>query len=291
MKNIIIALLVSIIAAYITVRVTTTSDVLAPAVTQETAFERVMRTKTLRCGYAPVGLALQKDPNTGALSGTVYDVMEALGSALDIKIDWAEEITFGTAMTGLQSGRYDAVCSNLYARPNWMPHAELSESYQYVPVNAYVKVGDHRFVTREAVNRPEVKIAYQDGTVPAFIKKTDFPNAGALAVVDMDYSDILLGVATGKADITFVEPAVAEDFMKNNPDKIELAAAISPLYVFPIVLAVNKGEHSLNSMLSGAIKYLQNKDSIEMILRKHEKYPGMFWRAAPTYLHPQPLSK
>lgn len=258
----------------------------ALAAEKESAFDRVVNTKTIRCGYAPVGLAIVKDPNTGAISGTAYDVMEEVGKALGFKIEWAEEVTFGTAIAGLQAGRYDVFCSNLYARPNWMPNAELSAPYYHVPVNAYARADEKRFTSRESINKPEIKVAYQDGTVPAFIKKNDFPQAGELPLVDMEYSDLLMAVATGKADITFVEPSVAEEFMANNPGKLAAVKSVSPLYVFPIILAMNKGEHDLNSMLSGTINYLIQSGSIDKIIKKHEKYPNIFWPVAPAYIDP-----
>ncbi|MGE3770261.1 MAG: substrate-binding periplasmic protein [Bdellovibrionales bacterium] len=250
----------------------------------ETAFERIMRTKTLRCGYAVIGLGVIKDPNTGTLSGTVHDIVEEAGKALGLKIEWAEEMPFGGAIEGLKAARYDVICAPLYARPNMMPHAEMSEPYYAVPVNAYVRTGDKRFTSRDIVNQPEIKISYQDGTIPAFVKQNDFPQAGGLTLPDMDYSDILMGVSSGKADITFVEPAVAEGFMANNPGTLEVATAISPLYVFPVVLAVNKGEYSLNTMLSWTIRYMRANGQLDAIIRKYEKYPGMFMPITQEYV-------
>ena len=57
---------------------------------KETTYERVMRTRTIRCGYFVWPPFLTKDLNTGALSGLNYDVAEEMGKLLDLKIEWSQ---------------------------------------------------------------------------------------------------------------------------------------------------------------------------------------------------------
>ncbi|MCB1556809.1 MAG: transporter substrate-binding domain-containing protein [Alphaproteobacteria bacterium] len=255
---------------------------------KEGVYDRVMRTGKVRCGYVVIDPTFIKDPNTGAFSGIVYELMEEIGSILDLDIEWTEEVSFGTAIAGLRAGRYDAICSSLYARPNVMKDLELTEPYYFVPINVYVRKGDRdRFQTYDDLNKPDVKISYMDGTIPALIKRTDFPSAGSLALPDFNYSDILLGVSTGKADVTFVEPSIALAYMDKNPDTLELLPALSPVRFFPNVFGVLKGEHDLNTMLSWAIRYLQYNGQIEAILQKYERYPGSFVRVSKAYVMPE----
>jgi ABC-type amino acid transport substrate-binding protein len=46
----------------------------------ETGYERVMRTKTLRCGYFAWAPYLIKDANTGKFSGAGHDIIEAMAA-------------------------------------------------------------------------------------------------------------------------------------------------------------------------------------------------------------------
>ncbi|MBI1327250.1 MAG: transporter substrate-binding domain-containing protein [Alphaproteobacteria bacterium] len=250
---------------------------------KETSYERVMRTGTLRCGYGIIGLGTMKDPNTGELSGTVYEIVEAIGKELNLKIDWAEEVPFKAIVEGLKTDRYDAVCVSIYARPNFMPHTEMTAPYYFVPINAYKRVGDDRFKTKADIDKPEIKVSYQDGTIPAYIRAADFPNSGGLSLTDTEYSDIMMGVTTGKADVTFVEPAVAQQFIRNNPNQLDVVNEVSPLRVFPAVLAVKKGEHDLETMLSGTIRYLVLNGTVEKILQKYEQGDKLFLRASTGY--------
>jgi ABC-type amino acid transport substrate-binding protein len=65
------------------------------------AYDRVVQSKTLRCGYVVSAPHTMKDPNTGQMSGIMYDIAEEMGKRLGIKIVWNEEVTWATYFSGL----------------------------------------------------------------------------------------------------------------------------------------------------------------------------------------------
>ena len=68
----------------------------------------------MRCGYVSNPPSCIVDPNTGQLGGIFVDSIEAIGEELGIRIEWTEEVGFGSMIEGLVTGRYDAVpCANL----------------------------------------------------------------------------------------------------------------------------------------------------------------------------------
>jgi ABC-type amino acid transport substrate-binding protein len=89
---------------------------------------------------------------------------------------------------------------------------------------------------------------------------------------------------SGKADITFVEVAIAQAFLEKNPESIREVQDVSPVRVFPNVMMVGKGEYRLLSMLNVAIDVLANSGEIERIIAKYEEYPGSFQRRQVPYL-------
>lgn len=255
-----------------------------PASAQQTAFEHVMKTGTLRCGYIIAAPGLVKDAKTGQLSGLVYDLMSDIGKTLNLKIDWAEETTYATELEGLKTGRFDVLCSTLYLRPNLMPYAELTQPYFYLPLRVIQRKGDDRFKTKADVNKPEVKIGAVDGTMPSIIAQEDFKQAGLYSMPQMSaYSDNLLAVMTGKADVTFVDPLIYGSFNKSNPDLLEVNTNVPPLRMFANILAVLKGEHDLSSMLSAAIQHLLDNGRVEAIIRAYEPYYGAVYRVREPY--------
>ncbi len=252
--------------------------------TRQTAYERVMQTQTLRCGYVLVAPSLVKDAATGRLSGMVFDLMTELGRTLNLKIDWAEETTPATELEGLRTRRYDMICAVLYLRPNLMPHVEYTIPYLYVPINVIQRKGEERFKTIADIDKPSVKVAAVDGTMPMLIAQEDFKNAGIYSLPEHTaYAENMLSITTRKADVTFVDPLIFSSFANNNPDQLEINTAVPPLRVFANVFAVLKGEHDLETMMSAALQHMLNNNKIEPLIQKYEPYPGAILRVTQPY--------
>ncbi len=257
----------------------------APQPKKETVFERVMRTNTLRCGYVIVDPGLMKDPKTGAFSGPVYDIMSDIGRMLNLKIEWTEETNFATAVTGLQMGRYDEICTTLFWRPNLMRLVELVQPYYYIPIQVVQRVGEKRFKKKEDMDVPEIKIASVDGAIPMLIADDDFKKAKLESLPETSpYNEILFSLVYKKADVTFVDPLFFHHFDDANPGKVEINKDIPPLRVFGVTFAVLKGEHDLANMLSNAIVSLRDNGRIEQILGKYDPKANVLLRDAPAYV-------
>jgi ABC-type amino acid transport substrate-binding protein len=58
----------------------------------ENTYDKVMRSGVIRCGYGLEPPMLQIDPNTGKPFGAIVDIVERIGSLLDLKIEWVEQV-------------------------------------------------------------------------------------------------------------------------------------------------------------------------------------------------------
>ncbi|HOO50986.1 MAG TPA: hypothetical protein PLK94_06835, partial [Alphaproteobacteria bacterium] len=70
---------------------------------KETAYERVIRTGTLRCGYLTYPPLLMKDLKTGEMSGVAHDIMTEIGKRLSLDIEWTEEVGTDVMLQGIAS--------------------------------------------------------------------------------------------------------------------------------------------------------------------------------------------
>ncbi|MBM3602386.1 MAG: transporter substrate-binding domain-containing protein [Alphaproteobacteria bacterium] len=80
------------------------------------AYERVMRTNTLRCGYIIAPLIFTQDSNTGEMGGIFKESADIVAKKLDLKIEWMET-TFGTVVQDLTDGKIDAHCGGIWPSP------------------------------------------------------------------------------------------------------------------------------------------------------------------------------
>ena len=252
---------------------------------KESVLDRIERTKTLRCGYILYDFVVNKDPNTGTMSGILVDALVEMANRLGWKIEWTEELPYTTAFEGMKNGRYDAVCTALWGFPDTARLAEFVGPLYYEPIGIWVRADDHRFDEDwEKINDPSITVSGVDGTFPALEAKALYPKAKLDALPQStDYAAPLMDVATGKADVTFITNSMGLAFNRMNGGKLRNVAQDNPFRVFPIYLVVPKGENKMQMVLQSVLNLMQNDQTVEKIISKHEKDPGSFYRVTKPY--------
>lgn len=269
---IVLTILVSLTTAKIFSMPGTTKPVVA-----EPVYERVLKTKTIRCGFATWAPYMIKDANTGKLSGFDYEYMEQLGKILDLKIQWTEEVGWGNYIEGLNNHRYDMLCSTDWAIGERLKYSTISTAASYSSLYAFVRTGDHRFDgDLKKINQKDIKIAAIDGDSSYNVVRLYFPDAKIHAIDQMsEGAQLLLEVTTGKADVTIVDENIAKQFVKNNPGKIIRVADVPSVQTFAEVFVMKKGERSLKDMIDGGIEIINNSGFNDELKKKYQVDLGL----------------
>jgi ABC-type amino acid transport substrate-binding protein len=270
-RHILLLLLLALVAGYGGARFASPQTDNAVAAQRESAYERVMRTSELRCGYMLYEPMVYRDPNSGAFSGIAVDLAAELGKLLNIKFIWAEETGWGTAIEGLRSGRYDALCVGF-----WRLAAEGKYLYYTLPF-AYslneilVRADDTRFDgDLSAINDPKVRIVSVDGMEASRIARRDFPRAQVLELPNMQGdSDMMEAVANNKADVTFIEAATSDRYNATNPNKLKKLKLPTPIRIYQNTFALPQDER-LKAMLDTALNNLIEDGGMDAILDRYD---------------------
>ena len=244
---------------------------------KEPAYERVIRTNTLRCGYALWEPGMSMDPMTGKLTGIYYDFLEAIGQHTGLKMEWVGEIGWGDYPTALNSGRIDVMSFGAWPKANLAREILFSEPTYYLPIYAYVREGDTRFDhTAEKINSSSVVISTMDFGLSSEFARTRFPKAKTFSVPENSAASILLlNVAAGKADVTFTDAWHGDAYMKANPGKLRIVPLEHPLRLFGHTIPVAKGEQSLLALINAATNEIIDSGESEAIIRKYEPTSGV----------------
>lgn len=251
---------------------------------QETTYNRVMRTQTIRCGYAVWTPFLVKDHNTGKLSGLFYDYTQALGDILKLKIEWTEEVSWGEFPAALDTGRIDAMCGGSYPNAARARVIDFVRPVLYQPIYAYVRANDPRFDNNiAAINDPSITVTAVEGSMIGRIAHVDFPKAKAVMLPELSsMPEQFVNVVGGKADVTFMNSATAEDFRFNNPGQIRQVLS-EPIHLAWNSIAIPGGQDRFRRMLDIATEELIANGQIESIIAKYEKFPDTLMRPALPY--------
>lgn len=255
------------------------------AVKKETAFERVMRTGVLRCGYAMwPPLVMNKDPNTGELSGISKDIIEAAAKNLSLKVEWTEDSGWGNYPAALNSGRFDVFCAIAGQSAAKGRETRYTIPLFYAPVYAYVRADEARIhESLDNLDDPSFRISGQDGEVSELIAHNYFPKAIYIGQQQLsELGQIFMNVATNKSDIVFNAPDVAQDFMDKNPGQLKRLSN-KPFQTYSLTYAVSMNEDDLKQMLDSALVELHNNGIIEKILSEHDAKADQFLRVSQPY--------
>lgn len=245
---------------------------------KETAFDRIMRTNTIRCGYVLYEPFVRKDPNSGQFSGVAVDLMDEIGKLLNLNIEWTEEVGWATTIEGLRNNRYDAMCIGFWRQSVEAKHVFYTMPFAYSMARAVVRPDDHRFDQNlDRINQPDVRIVTYDGGLAAAITQRDFPKAKNQQAPNMvDYSQLFEDVATNKGDVLFAESAAVIAYQKSNPGRVRMLSG-PPIRVLQNTLGFSQDER-LKSMLDTVVIELVENGQMDKILNKYDPDQKMLMR-------------
>lgn len=228
-----------------------------------------------------------RDPNTGKLSGIIYDFMQDLGKSINVKVDYCTEVPWDSIGATLRFGKADAHCAGIWATPVRGRVMAFSHPLFYSPTVAFARAGDHRFDFNLArINQPDITVALSDDDITTEIYNSEFPRAKKYQLPQFaPAEELLLAVATKKADIAINSPPRLHTFEKGYPGLVAIVPAAKPLRIYPDTIAVDIHEQELLHVLNTAIDQLRNNGEMDKLIAKYRsKYDVDFLiQADPPY--------
>ncbi len=259
--------------------------------TDESAYDRVMRTGTIRCGYGSWEPGVIKDPVTGEVKGLFVEILEEAARLSKVKIEWTSEVDWGQISTALQSQKIDAFCAGMAGDAARAKQLAYTVPMSYWSFDVIVRADDDRFpserpLTLSDINKPEFSTAYTEGDVLETIKQTELPNVRGVVLPPLGTpADNLLNVITKKTDFVVFPKVMIQNYEKEHGSgKLRLLEMETPLRIYGNVLAVDIHEVELLSFINAGLIELINSSSYDRIMTAYEQlYPNAFLRSKANY--------
>ncbi len=256
-----------------------------PALAEDhSAFDRIIKTGTLRCGYAVWYPNMIVDPNTKQLSGVSHDLMEEIGRRTGIKIEWAQEAGFGSAEQDLRAGKYDMLCADVCFEVRRTKNAWFSRPFYSNPNYLAVRVDDTRFdKDLSLANKPEIKIATYANTIFDSYKNDSFPNAQGVDVSELGADvDTMMALVTKKVDATFNNKISIDRYNEFNGGKIKSTG--EPVGYCNGSFMMGQDEAKLKYLIDSAIEEITANGTMAEIMTKYLPEKPDYWTLPPTTL-------
>jgi ABC-type amino acid transport substrate-binding protein len=239
--------------------------------TQESTYDRVMRTGTIRCGYSIWHPLMFVDLKTNEKVGIFPELIQEAAKRLGLKIEWQEELGWGTVVEAVKSGRVDAACAGYWLHPDRIKHVSASAPLFYSPLQVWVRADETRLITSpESLNTPEWTVGMIDGSSPGLIIAARFPNAKLFSLTqNSSNAEIIESLVAKKVDFIIDDVTSFTDYITNNPSKIRPAFPDQPLATFPAVMLLPPDDTRFKEMLDGTLALLEYDGTLDKILAKY----------------------
>jgi len=289
-----VALIIALIAVAAVVVRPMGHENFLPAAKQDTAFERVMRTNTLRCGYGTWQPGVYKDLQTGEMEGLFVELIEAMGKLNGLKIEWGPETDWGQISDAIDSGKIDAFCSGMANDAMRGKRLAYTNPLSYWTFDVLVRADDSRFpagntVKANELNRSEFSSAYTEGDVLETIVRNEFPAVKGVPLPPLGTpADNTMDVVTHKTDFVIFPKVMFQAYDKINPGQLRYLKVEPPLRAYGNVIAVGMDDLKLQQLLNAAVNELVSSGAYDRIMNKYDQnYPGAFLRVAQPYSTPE----
>lgn len=239
------------------------------ATTQESTFDRVTRTGTLRCAYATWAPGFYVDAATGEKKGFSVEVAEALAKRLGLKIEWAEETGWGTAEQGFTTNRYDAMCAHVCSDSIRGRAAYFARPFLIEPVVAMVRADDTRFdAAPSLINSPDVSVGIMRGGIFEYTARDYAPRAKQIDLNELGTQmDMFLSLTTKKIDVAFNTGISAKLYNEKNPNTIKVIG--KPLRYCNAGFLLPVGDDRLKHFIDGGFDELLANGTIREIMGRY----------------------
>ena len=187
-------------------------------------------------------------------------------------------VDFDGVLSELSTKSVDLGMAGLSPDPKRADIMDFSDLY-YMGGQSLVttKANAEKFNSFEAVNKPEVSVGAQTGSIQMDLAQTNSPDADIVALPKV--TDIISELLTGKMDAAYIETDVAVSYQKNYPE-LELVLEV-PYESEGSAIGVCKDNESLLKAVNASIAKALEDGTMEKFIAEAneqasgEKYEGL----------------
>ena len=216
--------------------------------------------KKLRVGLNAVFAPFEYVEN-GKITGFDVDMINEIGKNLGYKIEIIDQ-SFDGLIPSLKAGKIDIIVSGMSSTEQRRKSVDFTDDY-FVSKQLYIRKKGNSAVTSSTLKGKKIGVLL--GSIQEILaRKID----GAIVVPNKSIVNTILDLKAGKIDVIILEKAVAEEYMKKNPEMEifdEKPAKIG------MAMAVNKGKNpELIKQINAELKKMRENGKYDELIKKYD---------------------
>jgi len=240
---------------------------------EESVLEKVKDSGKLYVGYAIYPPYIQKDLDTGELSGYTIDLVENIADQMGVEVEYVES-SWQSFASDLQTDRYDLFAGPLFSTIKRSMEIDFPTPYGYFSsVAGLVREDDFRFNEISDLDQKGVIIAVPQGwsaheyAIKHFTKATikSFKQEGpTLALID---------VINGNSDVSLADGPAVQQYLENNPNqKVKPLFLDNPPAIVPAGFGIRKGDSVWLEFLDQSVENLRVSGDLDSLAKEYKLY-------------------
>lgn len=227
--------------------------------------------------FAPYEFYAIGEDGTPQLAGFDMALAQYIADDLGLELE-VVTVDFDGVLSELSTKSVDLGMAGLSPDPKRADIMDFSDLY-YMGGQSLVttEANAEKFNSFEAVNKPEVSVGAQTGSIQMDLAQTNSPDADIVALPKV--TDIISELLTGKMDAAYIETDVAVSYQKNYPE-LELVLEV-PYESEGSAIGVCKDNESLLKAVNASIAKALEDGTMEKFIAEAneqasgEKYEGL----------------
>lgn len=199
--------------------------------------------------FAPYEFYAIGEDGTPALAGFDMAIARYIADYMGLELE-VVPMDFDGVLSELATGNVDLGLAGLSPDPTRADAMDFSDIY-YQGGQSLVTVADKADSIKsfDDVNKPEMSVGAQIGSIQMDLANANTPNADIVALPKV--TDLISELIGGKMDAAFIETAVAESYKTNYPE-LTLVLGV-PYDVAGSAVGIKKGNEALKNAVNEAI--------------------------------------
>lgn len=227
--------------------------------------------------FAPYEFYAIGEDGTPELAGFDIALAQYIADKMGLELE-VITVDFDGVLSELQTKSVDLGMAGLSPDPKREAIMDFSDLY-YKGGQSLVtmKANADTYNSFEAINKPEVSVGAQTGSIQLDLANTNSPDADIISLPKV--TDIISELLAGKMDAAYIETDVAKSYQKNYPE-LEIVMDV-PYDQVGSAIGVCKGNEGLMAAVNEAIAEALADGSMEQFiadaneLASGEKYEGL----------------
>jgi polar amino acid transport system substrate-binding protein len=250
--------------------------------------DEILDSKEIHLGYIIYPPLMNRDPQSGELSGFVIEALNFMFESIKIKPVWVE-VGWSTFAAALQSDQIDIFVGGSFATPQRSLALAFTQPFAYMGNDVVVRTADAESKFKDVkeladLDQEGLTIASQLGGAPYDYLKAHFTKAKIVGVESSNQSQASLEVLAGHADAAYWDAFISARDVQEHPEQLTSLFGASPLDVSPLAWAIKHKEPELLAFLNTMLEYMETNGTWIEFERPYRDELGGYFHVKREYV-------